>query len=236
MNSSSRRLVGINQIRGTRLCGEAMLEGAPRIDQQRANPWRSVLTACSTLLFTLALAQPVKASFVGIYALSNFTLTNVDDTALANTHGSAISLDGGLTVTFTGGNSGSGLGGFTDLLIHAAAAGLVQFQYSYSSKDDEGFDLAGYVLGGSFTELTEKDNVCGLGTCPANVSFPVSLGQSFGFRIRTLDNENEPGVLTISDFSAPTGAVPEPNAIPLMVLLLTAAKARQSWMRWRKSR
>lgn len=165
--------------------------------------------------FGFALAPQAKAGFIGNYALNQFTLTNT------NADGSAFTPDFGLSLVLTGGNNGSGDPGTTDFTRAATAAGLVQFQYSYSSLDDPGaigspFDFAGYLLGGAFLELAHVDGQSG------SAMFAVAAGQVFGFRAGTLDNLGEPGILTISNFSAPSGAaVPEPGAAP--VLLAAAA-------------
>src|SRR5438552_12402326 len=98
MNSPGRRWVGTTQDRGPRIIDVATpAKSQSRTQQQRAKPWRCVFMLCSTLVLILALTPHLEASFVGIYALNNFTLTNVNDVVQANTHGSAVSLDGGLS-------------------------------------------------------------------------------------------------------------------------------------------
>jgi hypothetical protein len=139
---------------------------------------------------------------VGPYALGNFSLVNV------NADGTAVTNDGGLSVIIIGGNNGSGLAGTTDLTIAAAASGAVQFQFSYSSADDPTFDEAGYLLDGVYTRLAGGFGDPATGTA----NFAVLAGHIFGFRVATFDNQFEPGVFTISDFTAPaaTSGVPEP--------------------------
>ncbi|MCU1237531.1 MAG: hypothetical protein JWP63_5498, partial [Candidatus Solibacter sp.] len=121
--------------------------------------------------------------------------------------------DGGLSVTLTGGNNGSGLTGFTDLSATATQAGLIAFQYMYASLDLPGFDWAGYFVGALFTQLADTDGDSG------TASFPVALGDTFGFRVVTFDNTQEPGVFTVSDFSSD---VPEPCSLPLVAAALAA--------------
>lgn len=122
-----------------------------------------------------------------------------------------------------GGNNGSGEPGVTDLIIPAAASGIVQFQFSYSSFDvpyaDYGTyavgDRAGYLLGDVFHQLATID---GQSSGGVPVTFSVNAGEVFGFRVDTADNLVEPGILTISDFSAPiSSSVPEPATVLLIV-------------------
>lgn len=162
-----------------------------------------------TLSFGFALAPQAKASFIGDYAPSQFTLTNV------NADGSVTAPAGGLSIILTGGNNGSGLPGTTDYLAAATGAGTVSFQYSYSSFDFPGLDFAGYLVGGAFSQFANTDGQSGAGM------FAVSAGQRFGFRVGTADNTGEPGILTVSRFIAPSGggsAVPEPGTASLFLI------------------
>src|SRR5262249_28187490 len=153
-------------------------------------------------ILSVTFLPQAKASFIGTYDLSNFTLTNT------NADGSAMTPDSGLTLVLTGPNNGSDLAGTTSLTISAAASGLLQFSYSYSSLDTPEFDFAGYILGATFIQLADTDGQSG------SISVPITAGQTFGFRVGSLDNTGEPGVLTISNFNAPSN-VPEPGTLPL---------------------
>ena len=194
---------------------------------------------CCTLVCILFLAPSASASFIGAYSLGNFTLINSDGVGgLSNTNGFAMSPDGGMSVVLTGGNSGSGFAGTTDLLINAVASGLVQFRYSYSSLDVPGFDWAGYLLNSTFSQLSDTDGTCSSAPCPGMIQFSVSVGQSFGFRVGTMDNQGEPGVLTIFDFGAPgnTTTLPELGNGPVMVVLFAAYAAARLWRSKRSNR
>jgi hypothetical protein len=181
---------------------------------------RSILALSWALAFTLAVAPQAKAAFIGDYALNRFTLTNT------NADGSAMTPDGGLSIILTGGNTGSGQPGTTDLVTAATAAGLVQFQYSYSALDFPGFDFGGYLVGGAFSKLADTDGQSG------TAMFTVNSGQTFGFRVATQDNTGEPGILTVSNFSAPSGpatSVPEPGTAPVLVMMAAAIVAAAHW-------
>lgn len=178
-----------------------------------------IVPFCWAVVFT-AVAPQAKGAFIGDYALSNFTLTNTN----TNDTGFATVTPGGALV-LTGGNGGSGLGpGMTDLTIAARGMGTVFFNYVYSTLDDPGFDFAGYLLSGAFTQLANSDGQSG------SVTFPVDVGQIFGFRVATFDNTGEPGILTVSDFTAPSaaGAIPEPGTLSFtLVAAATTIVARR---------
>ena len=167
------------------------------------------------------ISQPAKADFVGYYNVSNWTLTNTNNGGFPSfTDGTAVANGGGTSLTMTGGNSGSGFPGETDLYILAAAAGIVQFDWSYSSLDLPGYDSAGYFIDNTYTQLADTDGQ----SSSLPVSFSVTAGQRFGFAVLT-DNMFEPGIFTIMNFRAPSDVspVPEPNSVALVSALAAAA-------------
>jgi hypothetical protein len=181
------------------------------------------------LLVLPLLSIPARAGFDRYYAPDNFTLIN------NNADGWLMSADGGLSVVLTGGNNGSGLSGTTDLVISAPMGGTVQFSYLFTTLDIDpvtgaAFDDAGYLVGGAFIPFTPL-----FSADPVPLSFTVVSGQSFGFRVETLDNTGEPGILTISDFTAPQ-SVPEPGFGPLLALLAGGLVVRQLYGRHCRSR
>ncbi len=183
---------------------------------------RSALHLCGALAIGLLFSHHADAAFVGSYALNNFTLKDTSTCGLDTPTGSATTPDNGLSVILTGSDSGSGCPGTTDLTAAAAAAGMVHFQYSYSSTDLPGADIAGYLLGNVFTQLADTTGQTG------NASFTVASGQRFGFRI-VQDNQGGPGVLTVAGFTAPTGSgptVPEPGTLSLLALSMGVVVAK----------
>lgn len=191
-------------------------------------PARVVLLA----LILIAACAPAHAGFIGEYALSNFTLTNT------NADGTAFVSPDGSTLTLIGPNTGSGIPGTTDLTTVAKGTGLVQFQYSFSTLDiwdpsdpfGMPFDWAGYLINANFVELANQDGQSG------TASFAVTLGQTFGFRAASEDNIGEPGILTISNFTAPVdgAAIPEPGTWSLLLAAGGAIFARHRMGRARK--
>ena len=194
-------------------------------------PRQSRLVLCGALALSLVLVGPANAgSFTGTYDLSNWTLIDTE------ADGFAMTPDAGLTLVLTGGNNGSGLPGVTDFVINAPTAGLIQFNWSYTSLDSTSpvcgplgnlpCDDGGYLLGGAYTELADDTTWTTLGS--GMVSFAVTSGESFGFQVDTADNEGEPGILTLSDFSAPVNTdASEPGTVSVVLGLgATVASAR----------
>ena len=172
---------------------------------------RGTFSAALFLIVNAALPQHAMAGFIGEYSVNLFTVTN------GNGSGSAMTPDNGLTLLITGPNSGSGLDGFTDVTTFAGSSGLIRFQYLYSSLDLPGYDFAGYVLGTSFVPFADTDGQT------STVLLSVNRGDRFGFRVGSLDNSGEPGVLAVFDFSAPASAVPEPGTGLLFLVAGAAA-------------
>jgi hypothetical protein len=177
---------------------------------------------CLALGFSFALAPVAQADFIGDYAVSNFRCIDT------NADGCDSPPNGVLSITLTGGNNGSGFPGTTDFVTTATGTGVVLFDYSYDSTDDPAWDWAGFLRGSTFWMLADSSGQSG------SASFPVTLGETFGFRVETADNTNEPGFFTITNFSAPSGGapIPEPGSLPVMLALAGAAV----WTRWQMRR
>lgn len=169
-------------------------------------------------------ALQAKAGFIGYYDPTNFTLVNTQADGFVTTPGD------GSSVTVTGGNDGSGFFGTTDFLIIAPLSGIVTFRYLFTTLDTDQFgdlfDDAGFLTNGQFTPFSQL-----LSPDPVPAIFFVAAGDAFGFRVETLDNLGEPGILTVSDFNAPQPAeapAPEPS---LGILVLLGIGAGAAWKR-----
>ena len=166
---------------------------------------------CFFLTLLAFSAGSAGAAFIGPYDPTSFVLTNMNSDGFA-----VFRPDGSLVLT--GGNNGSGTPGTTNFLVSAAGTGLVTFNFSYSSLDAVLAEVVGYMIGSSFNLLADRDGTAG------PVSFAVTAGQTFGFRLTTEDNTGEPGILTVSNFAAPAGSgVPEPSTAMLMAAGLATA-------------
>ncbi len=179
---------------------------------------RISLIFCCALTLAGTFAREAQAGLIG--AFQNFTLTN---STLAN--GYAESFDDGTALLFTGPHDGSGEYGTTDLTTVVYSSGLFQFDYVYSSLDNPGFDFAGYLLNGRFIWLADTTGQSG------TVSLPMLGGETAGFRIGSADNLGEPGVMTITNFSAPDlDPIPEPGCFSLVLIVMALGIAsRVSW-------
>ncbi len=165
----------------------------------------------TTVGLTLAAASGASAAtvfgFQDAYDPINWTFTNSNADGFVNTSGAPAS------ISLTGGNNSSFNSGTTSYTTTAAAAGTVTFDWNYSTNDGPFFDRFGYLLNGSFTQVTNN----GGGVVQNGTStFNVLAGDSFGFRIFTRDNSVGPGSVTISNFSAP---IPEPSTVLSLLVL-----------------
>jgi len=181
-----------------------------------------MLCFCLTLGISPWLTQQAKADFIEQYPLADFTLTNSPNSILTD----GFVMMSGSSIVLTGGNSGSGEPGTTDLVTTAAQAGLIQFDYSYSSLDLPKLDYAGYLLNGTFVQLADTDGESGF------VQFNVSLGEPFGFWVATVDNQGEPGILTVSSADA---AAPEPRTGLMLVIGIAGILSCHRWIFFRSS-
>ena len=216
---------------------------------------RTLVSAMLVAAIAIGAPSIAVADFSGSYALDNWTVANT------NANGSVVPSTGTATsITITGGDNGSFAPGATDFTIAAAAAGTVSFSWSYSSVDSNTFDLGGYCklidstlppcaldvgnvdsLADNLVLLATNDDSGASGTFSAT----VAGGEVFGFSVVTADNFGGPGVLTISEFSAPEPAtgnqeveaptqIPVPATLGLLALGVTAA--RLTWTKRRAAR
>jgi hypothetical protein len=179
-----------------------------------------MLCFCLTLGLGALVTPQAKADFITQYPLADFTLTN--SPSLGATGFATMS---GGSIVLTGDNSGSGEPGTTDLLTTATLAGLIQFDFSYSTLNPFPMDNnGGYLLNGVFVQLADTNGQSGV------AQFHVNLGDIFGFQVGTMDNQFEPGVLTISS------AVPEPRTGLVLLTGIAGILSRLLWLCNRRSR
>ena len=181
------------------------LRGAGRIAHSR---WRRLLPLCLVIVCSALSLQSAQAAFIGEYSIDKFTVTNVNGDGFAETP------DAGQTLKLHGPDNGSGDFGYTDFTVAAAAAGLVTFDFLYTSLDFPGNDEAGYLINNQYIAIANSHNMSG------TIDIPVNVGDIFGFSILSSDNTFGEGILTITNFSAPlppTGSdVPEPGTLSLL--------------------
>lgn len=132
---------------------------------------------------------------------------------LVNTNGDGSVLAQSTDFVLTGPNNGSFMPGTTDYLGTALGAGTVSFNWLYSTCsptlppvcNDPTFTFAGYLINGSYFPLADTDGQSGQGM------FSVNPGDVFGFRVGSVDNTGEPGILTV------TSSAPEPSTACLIL-------------------
>ena len=169
------------------------------------------------------LPAPARAiGFTGYYATGNWT-TNAIPNATVTVIGPAPSS----TIRLRSKDNGGGASDTTFTIIadpSAPVASTVFFNWSYVTRDRDGstFDPFGYVLNGSFIQLTvngQPDN----STQSGSASFLVQPGDEFGFNQRSVDSQLGRGITDVSGFSII--AVPvTPALLGLLPLALVARK------------
>lgn len=96
-----------------------------------------------------------------------------------------------------GGDNGSWAEGFTDFIVDVTEDATISFDWDYVSNDPlAGWDSFGYIINGTYTQLTNPAITHQSGS--ATVS--VSAGDVFGFRAQTDDNDFGNTVTTITEF------------------------------------
>ena len=155
------------------------------------------------------------AQFSGLYAPEKWTPTlSPGSSGSVNTTGAPAS------ITIQGSDSDDGGGqADTDFTIVAASSGIIKFHWEYTTVDGPNWDPAGVLINGVFTALTTMEN--GNAQSGDYTSAYITAGTQIGFRVRATDNFGGPGILTISNFSAPGGILP-------VNLLSFTAKPQQS--------
>jgi hypothetical protein len=167
-------------------------------------------------------AQASIVGFQGPYDPANWTLTTNGGNGSVDTSGAPAS------VILAGSNTGSFSQIFTDFTTLAVGDGLVSFSWNYETFDTgPNWDPFGYLLDGVFTQLTDDS---GAQTQSGSASFSVLAGQTFGFRVNSVDDTSGRAQSTISSFEAPSAAIPEPGTWAAAALLAGGA----AFMRWRK--
>jgi hypothetical protein len=160
--------------------------------------------------------------FVDFYDPSNWTIDDV------NAHGGSVDVSGAPgSVTLRGPDDGSRTSGEISYLIQAPVGGIFSFDWAYSSTDPPGYDFA-YSVNGYDVFLSTSNGDSG------NVSVHVNAGDWIGWRVYSNDSVNGPGVLTISNFSAPGLIVPEPTG--MTVALFGATICGGAFCRLRRGR
>ncbi|MCG8605896.1 T9SS type A sorting domain-containing protein, partial [bacterium] len=95
-----------------------------------------------------------------------------------------------------GSDNASGTAGETDFVVNVTANEIIDFDWDYTTDDGPGFDGFGYVINGTFTELTDP----GLGNQSGSATVNLTAGDVFAFRSFTTDNGFGGNETLISNF------------------------------------
>lgn len=168
---------------------------------------KKIITLCA-LLFASVTNASIINDFTGDYAVANW------DQSL---DGGSIDLSGApLTIAEISSDAGNNSAS-TDFTIAATGSGLVSFDWSFTTADDNaGWDPFGWLLNGTFTQVTNNS----LSSQSGSVSFLVNTGDIFGFSAKSLDGIFGSSTTVISNFSAPS--IPEPSSLAIIALALVS--------------
>jgi hypothetical protein len=172
-----------------------------------------------TVLIAL-LASPAHAAFIGAYDFANWTTTAVNAN-LGVAEGASITTVGTNSVTMVSSDKGGGASNI-DFTIKAAAAGLVSFNWNWTSVDSKNKpyknDPFSFLVNGVI-QKTLTDGVVTNGF----YSFAVTSSDTFGFRLASTNSKFGAATTVISNFTGPVpAAVPLPASAWLMVAPLMA--------------
>jgi hypothetical protein len=131
--------------------------------------------------------------FEGYFAIPNWTLVN-------NPPGVAGSFNTNpgppVQLFVVGGNAN--VGGDTDFQIEIPKDGVISFNWGYQSTDTGNWDRGGYAINGVFTQLA--NNATQVPYFNGSATVPVSEGDTFAFRVHTVDGQFGAGTFGVTNF------------------------------------
>lgn len=155
--------------------------------------------------FTLLLVFfNVQAQFSGSYSPSNWTTT-----LSSGSNGTINTSLAPASIIITGSDGAGGTNIDIDYTITTAKGGTWSFNWNYHSNDADAspaYDIAGVLINGTFTQLTNNSGPIDQSGTYTSVFVPA--GTVVGFRIRATDNTMGDATLNISSFSPPAGVLP----------------------------
>ncbi|WP_020529765.1 MBG domain-containing protein [Flexithrix dorotheae] len=149
------------------------------------------------------------AQFTGVYSSSNWVFTSQDLSGMQADGSIDLSnMPVGFTLT---GNDDDLSGANSRYSINIPEDGTLKFKWSYETDDGPDYDRAGYILNGSFIELSDPS---GSTTQSGETSVIVSKGDQFAFVVDATDACCGRGWITIDGFSTSDNTPPTLDAIP----------------------
>ena len=178
------------------------------------------LATLSGIILTLGSMPAMAVSgFTGVYAPSNFIFdSNPSGAGNATNDLDATNAASGKVILFgpdvhnNGLSSQSAYSEWT-IPIDASRAGTVSFGWEYYNQFDTtiGNDSGGYVLNGTFASIVSNSGNSNTTSSAAPVIVNLSEGDTFGFRVSSLNNLDGEGTFTVTNFDFTP--VPEPLTI-----------------------
>jgi hypothetical protein len=157
----------------------------------------------------LTIIQCKSAQAVGFfpsYPISNFTFLNSNTNGSVNT----IKANDENSISLIGGNAPSfATSGLTNYTTNAVGDGLFSFAWGYITSDAAAlYDPFFVLINNVAIQLTDNSNIKNQS---GFYSTNVSVGDTIGWRITTLDNDGGNAIARISLFNAPRPNPPAPN-------------------------
>jgi MYXO-CTERM domain-containing protein len=181
------------------------------------------------LVFVILGPSLAVGDFVGPYEMQNWSSSGITDgtTSISPGSGPTDTADFGYMVNL--GSPGPGVSPrTTDFTVIAAATGIVTFDYTYSGFHSFFATQAQFFTIGDTIDLIEDFAPFGNFSVSGSATINVTEGSPFGFRVggRNFDSNSQlNGTLTITNFFAPGGAIPEPSSTGLAAMVLAGLLA-----------
>ena len=154
--------------------------------------------ACETNTLTLTATTSAAQinGYTGVFNNDNWTLINTNADGSVNTNGAPSS------IKLTGGNNSSANLGDTDYTIKDIPfTGTISFNWDYSSSDLPLFDVPNLIIDGNPTLFTGY-NISGSTNQSGTMTVNVTIGQTIGFNIHTIDNLFGSATIILYNFTA----------------------------------
>jgi len=170
--------------------------------------WAIPVLASILILATFSVPSASALSgFSGDYDPVNWTLTNTNADGSVDTSGAPTS------IVLVGGDNFSFRPGDTDFTLTVPCGGTISFDWRYQTFNGPFWDRAGYLVNGAFTQLSDNS---GPQVQEGMTSVTVSTGDTFGYRIHTLDN-----IVGVASFAPITNLqTPDCNTPPVVTASL----------------